>query len=238
MAELISLLFGPQWFYKESLGIDLISAAILVACALASMKYSAHTSKKRQHKKLTFAFVLIAVAFVIKAIVGVLAHYQLVQPESPLVALFGTILGVGGTVMLIVFLLYHALTLFGFYLFYTIYHKQTTRNMILGIYLLGIVVFVAIGANFVFHLTLALLIGFVTSTYYERYRKTNNPVTRTLMIGFGIIALSHAVFVFKYFVVLYLIAELFQLIGYITLLAALVMVLRHGKKTIANRHHT
>lgn len=238
MGELIGLLFGPQWFYTEALGIDLVSAAVLVLTALASVRYCSHAKNKRKFHQLTWAFSLIAAAFVLKAFLGVLAHFRIVSPESPFVALVGTILGVGGVGTLIVFVLYHALTLAGFYVLYSIYHKQDTQNTIAWLYFLTLVIFVSIGANFVFHLTIALMLSFIIYNYINKYKKSKNRITRQLAIGFGIIALSHFLFIFKFYVELYLVAELLQLIGYITLLSVLVMIKQHGKKTITNRHHT
>jgi Na+/proline symporter len=91
---------------------------------------------------------------------------------------------------------------------------------------------------YIFHITTLLFLIFITARYYKNYRENKNPSAKLLATSFSIITISQLVFCFiRLNPLLYVTAELVQLIGYIILLITFIKVLKDGKKTKPARYH-
>ncbi len=226
MEEAITSLVGPQQFYFETSLIDLVTVGVVVACVVMSNRYRRHTTKTKRHSLFQTGFVLIASAYLIKALTALLLHVSYTQTTALLAqpAVFG-----------IVFF-HHFLLLGGSYLIYAMYNVQSRRDYVLLFSLLALITWVSVDSTNVLHFTLFIILTLISATYLK-HRKTNS-FTKILSTGFLALAVSQLIFVFKHDTYFYVTGEILQLVGYLLILGTLIIIRAHGKKTITNRHHT
>jgi len=122
---------------------------------------------------------------------------------------------------------------FALYWLYTIYQSPSRMNLLLITYLLFISMLFTTASYLVFHLTAFVLTFLITATYIYRYKETKNPITLSVIISFGLFMLSRLLFIFVgHSPLLYVIAEVVQLVAFLGLLATFIRILYHGKKTL------
>jgi hypothetical protein len=129
------------------------------------------------------------------------------------------------------FLIHRLLMLFGLYILYALYHKQNRSSLVLFSLLLVVNVFYVTNPYYLFHVISFMLLIFISYRYYMNYRENNHQGTRLLAASFGIITLSQVAFVFvEVNNIIYVVAEIIQLIAYMLLFITFVRVLKDGKK--------
>jgi hypothetical protein len=131
------------------------------------------------------------------------------------------------------FLFYRILTLLGIYMLYVLYEKkQSKSSMFLIFYLIIVSTYFTQSAFYIFNLTAFILLTLITIELVKGH--FHNPRTPSMFVpvSFGIIALSYVSFmILKIDPIYYVIGEIIELVGYMLLLFAFILVLRHGKKT-------
>ncbi len=223
--DIISTLIGPEWFYRETSLIDFITVVVVIASVFMSGSYRTYTTKQKRYTFFQTGFLLIALAYLLKAGLSLLMYMYTEQTASWLTP----------EILFSFIFIHHLLLLTGFYLLYAIYNKQTPRDIIWILSLLSIITWMSVQRVAALHTTLFVLLALLTSTFIAQRRK--NAITRLLAAGFVTLSSSQLIFIFKHHTALYIIAEALQLIGYLLLLIALIKIRIHGKKKITNRHH-
>lgn len=228
---MFQLIYSPQWFYGKDIIIDLVSMLVLLLIASFSIKCY-RFRKNRNYLFLGMSFGLLSVAFLFKALMNLEVYYTVVQTvHIGAITLTYETLKSADTLFETGFLIYRLLTLSGLYILYSIYHKQPRTNYILVPYLLIIATYFTLQAYYMFHITAFIMLMLITADYYKNYCKTRNQATKLLAISFITITASQVFFILAASKLeFYAIGELIQLVGYITLLATFITVLRHGRK--------
>ncbi len=228
---MIQLVYSPKWFYGKDIIIDLISVFALLLIAFFSAKYYS-LKKNKNHLLLAISFVLMGLSFLFKAITNFTIYSNMLQTKQlGLIMLTYTTLKSSNLLFFIGFLMYRVLMLLGLYLLYSIYHKQDKANLILIIYLIMISTYFSRSAYYIFHMTALILLYIITSEYLKNFKRNKLPTNKWLASSFALITISQAIFIFiKIHTLLYVIAELVQLMGYAGLLITFIKVLKDGKK--------
>ena len=105
------------------------------------------------------------------------------------------------------------------------------HEFILFIYFILAITYFSISQYFLFHLTSLFLLFFITYAYFKNYFKNKKKNSQFLAISFAIIGLSQLIFIFiPFHSMVYVIAELIQLGGYILLLLSFLGVIKNIKK--------
>ncbi|MBD3164556.1 hypothetical protein GF323_05100 [Candidatus Woesearchaeota archaeon] len=229
---MIELVYSPKWFYGKDIIIDIVSIFVLSLIAFFSLKYYSLYRKKRNYLTLGISFIIIAASFLFKILTNFTLYFKVFETRQlGFVTLTYQTLRSTNTLFFIGFLLYRILTLLGLYLLYNIYQKDSRSTIFLVIYLLLISSYFSQSEYFIFHLTALILLILITLYYIRNYRKNKNKTSRLLMSSFAIIAASQIFFIFvRANLILYVVAEIIQLIGYVALLITFIMVLKHAKK--------
>jgi len=113
-----------------------------------------------------------------------------------------------------------------------LHSKQPKSNVFIIFYLLIVLTYFSQSAYYIFYITSFLLLIFISSSYFLNSKKTKHYTAKLLAFSFAIITASQLVFIFvKINPILYVIAQLIQLVGYVLMLITFTLVLKHGQKT-------
>jgi len=229
---MIDLMFSPKWFYGKDIAIDLVAIIILTFIAFYSIRCYRLNKKNKNYLSFAASFLLLALSFLFKILTNFTLYYYSVETRNlGFITVSYNALRSSDILFFIGSIMYRALMLFGLYVLYSVYQKQSSSNIFIIFYLLVISVYFSRSVYFIFHLTSLIFLVFITYSYYQNYVRSRNNFTKYLFASFAIITLSEVFAIFvKLNLVLYAVAEIVQLIGYVCLLAVFVMVLKNVKK--------
>ena len=222
---------SPPWFYGKDLMIDIASAVIVLIIGLFALKIYFMNKENKRNVLLTGAFMILGGSFIVKSITNILTHHPkgIANYLSTMLALnmvpdYSVLPALG-------FLIYATLTIVGFYLLYLQTAKQTlvsTDYLVLGYFML-ISVYFARFNYFLLYLSSLIFLVAITRRYFISYHETKYKNKLRLAVSFLIISLSQLFFIFATSNhLLYVVAEIIQIIGYLSLLYTFFMVLRNA----------
>ncbi len=241
--------FGPQWFRGLDIAIDIVGIVTLFALGIFSFQLY-KMKKERCSFWISMAFFIIALSFMFKILTNFTIYYHVLETRQ-----FGFMTFEYKTVHSSYILQYiglvasRLLMLVGLYTLYSAYQKNQSKITTALVLYFIIVLNIFIHQNmclvnnctspyYLFYLTSLILLVMITHHYIMTFKKTLNNNTLLLAAGFGIIAVSQAFFMFIHLSpALYVVGEFIQMIGYVLLLATLILVFRHGKKKVTFRNH-
>ena len=230
---MVAFIYPPQWFYGKDLLIDLVSILTLSLVAFFSFRYYLINKNNRNYLYLTVSFLLIALAFACKILTYFTIYYHIIETKhiGALTLTYQTIKS-SDILFFLGYLLYRFLTLIGLYALYLIYQKDHSKSTIfLIVYLLLISAYFSNNAYYLFNITSLMLLILISRAFFKNYTLRGSQPSRLIFYSFSIISISQVIFIFiKINSLLYVFAEIVQLIGYILLLFAFIQVLRNAKK--------
>ena len=221
---------APRWFYGYDVAIDLISIAVTLLIAVYAFKLSRYTGDKR-HKYFSYSFFLIAASFLLKslsnqyvpdeAIVGQIVWAISVSIPTLKIPSFFTSTYLG----------YRFFTLLGLAGIYSIVHRVKRSEIWLSLYLVFLVTLISMATYLLFYATAALFLLMITLYYYKNCAKVKTPQSKLVFVSFAVIMVGQLLFLgISYKGVLYAVAQVFQLFGYLILLSSyLGLVVKDGK---------
>ena len=228
---MIRLIYSPVWFYGKDIIIDVIS--IIVLCLISFFSFKCYKMQKnKNHVYLSVSFLSLALAFLFKILMNFTIYYHVVETSTVGMLTFTyNTMKPTDLFFFFGFLLYRVLTLFGLYMLYSLYQKQSTPNFILVSFLFLMLTYYSQAAYYIFSLTCFVLLALITASLVAGYKKNRFKMTKMLAVSFAVIGISQVFFVLVYLKVqYYVLGEAMQLLGYLLLLLSFVMVLRDAKK--------
>ncbi len=227
--------FTPGWFSGADIIIDIVSVVVLTLLAIIAFQYYRCSNKKVEYLWFSVATAFLSVGFLAKIFTNFTLYQHVWATKQVGIHVF-LYHGVRASESFIFAtnLIYHILTLLGLYTLFSLYYKkQHLASVILTVFLLFVTVYFTHSAYYVFHLTSLLILLFILIHYYQTAQK--DQLGKMIFRSFCIIALSQLLFIFLSFNnLLYPIAEVVQLIGYLLLLISIIMVRSYGRKTISH----
>ena len=223
------LFFTPQWFN----GFDLVFEGIILIIALLIAAYSWKIYKFSRENKFAYfsvAFVTIALSFMFKIFTHSVLYFFSIREATATVLspLTGPGLQFADLFYRSAFFIQMFLMLTALLLIFFIAQKSRKRltklyevsQMVLFVYLIFLISFVANFNYVVFYLTGSVILGLIVVQYYKNYLNANhNKNTFNVMLGFLFILIGNIFFVFVYiYNQLYVLGEAFMLIGFLVLL--------------------
>jgi hypothetical protein len=223
-----SYVFGPRWFYGYDSIIELIAAITCVLLVYYSYKCYKLTLERR-YKYFSTAFLSLTLAFLSK-VIGSLAIYSQKVRESPIAHAIDssfsqvTIYSVNS----LSFLSYIFFMTLGFMILFLIISRLTwddKRVIIMLTYFVFISSWLGAIHYQLFYFTTFAMLCLIAYSYYDNHKKIKSKNSFLVAISFFILLVSHAFFVFViYSKILYVIAEVVQLLGFLFLLMPFVLV--------------
>ncbi len=232
---MIELIYSPRWFFGKDILIDIISIIVLSLISWSAIRFY-RINRKRSYFWFSISFLMLALAFVFKITSNFTLHYtwEFARNLGFVVIVYRSF-HYSFLPYYIGYLLYRLFMLFGLYVLYSIYSKPRKEEKLLVSYFLIISTYFGISDYYLFHITSLILLSMITYAYYNNYMKSRKITNRLLYYSFLTIALSQVVFAFIALNnVIYAIAEVIQLFGYVLLLITFIMVFKHGKKKRQN----
>ncbi|MBU90041.1 hypothetical protein CMO94_00750 [Candidatus Woesearchaeota archaeon] len=226
--------FSPEWFYGFDSIIELIAVIISVLLVYYSYKCFKLT-KENKYLYFSTAFLSLTFAFIAK-IIGTLAIYK---PEITRTALGSSIhqtfTGLTPSyINALTFIPYIFFTLLGFMILFLIISRLTWKNqrvVALLIYFLFLAIWISVIHYQLFYLTSFVLLLLITYSYYGNYRAVKSENARFVLIAFGILLVAQAFFIFiVYSRIIYVLAELLQLLGFVYLLIPFILIFKKKPK--------
>jgi len=227
----MKIVFTPDWFLGADIFIELFSFAILSLFFILSIK-NYKMSRNKNSFFLGVGFLLIAFAEIFTILTKLVLYYDtsFTQQVGQMIVTYNIVKSVD-IFYYIGFFLHKFFTLMGLYIIYKIPSKKgTAEDFVLVVFF---IILSSLFSNiffYIFHITALLMIGLIISSYREVYRKNKSKNTNLLVISFGLLALSHIIFIMSNLNVLYVIGQSIQLVSYIILLVLIIRITKHGKK--------
>src|SRR3989344_2331245 len=217
----------PSWFKGSEIFIDFFSFIVLSIFFILSLKYY-KLCKKKNFLYLGIGFLLIAVAQLASIFTKFVLYYDtsFTQNIGQMVITYRVVKSVD--------IFYYAgfffqklLTLLGFYLIYRLpLKKKFSGDFMLALYFIILSALVSITSTYFFHITVLILLIFITINYYNVYRENKNINTKILIFGFIILIIGEILFsVTNPQSIAFIFANIIELIGYSVLLVLIIRIL-------------
>jgi len=229
-----SYVFGPKWFYGFDSVIELI--AVIVSLLLVYYSYKCYKlTKENKYLYFSTAFLSLTIAFIAK-IIGTLVLYEppFMRTElgRSLYQAFNDIAPYN--INPVAFIMHFFFTLLGFMILFLIISKLTWKNqrvIALLIYFVFLATWISAIHYQFFYLTSFVLLLLITYAYYNNYKEIKSEKAKFVTIAFGILLVSQAFFVFViYSRIIYVLAELIQLLGFVYLLIPFILIFKKKPK--------
>jgi hypothetical protein len=235
----MKIVVTPDWFLTNDVGIEIFSFAILfLFFLLAYMSY--RMSKNKNVFYLGIGFLLISIAELSSILTKVVLYYNTTFTHQVGQMIITTqIVRSVDIFYYLGFFFYQFLTLAGLYVIYRISNnRRLGEDLLLLLYfiLLSAIISTSLGLQWVFHLTVIILLIIIIRSYVELCKKNKHTNTVLLVAAFSLITLSHVMLMMSDIPglggegMLYVIAQFEQLVSYIILLFLIVRILKHGRQ--------
>ncbi len=229
---MIQYIFSPRWFY----GIDIIFEAfsLIIVFLIARYGYKLYrVSNNKKHKYFSIFFFLIGVAFLFK----ILSNFDIYYVHKSTVQIANTIFyfttsHISEILFTIGFSVFKFLTLLSFFGLLYLTWKKNNEIFWLGLYFLIIVTIFSHSAYYIFHITMVVMLFFLFTRYYKNYKNSPAPSKSSLLIAlsFFIVFLSQVAFTtIPFTIIMYVVGEILQLMGYMLLLYDYILVTKNER---------
>jgi hypothetical protein len=229
-----SYVFSPEWFYGFDSVIE--SIAIIVSVLLVYYSYKCFKlTKENKYLYFSTAFLSLTFAFIAK-IIGTLAIYKPTITRSALgSSIHQTFTSVTPSgINALAFIVYIFFILVGFMILFLIISRLTWKNqrvIALLVYFVFLATWISIVHYQLFYVTSFVLLLLITYSYYRNYREIKSEKAKFVLIAFSILLVSQAFFVFSiYSGIIYVLAELVQLLGFVYLLIPFILIFKKKPK--------
>lgn len=225
----MQLILAPNWFVKADLIIDLFSFFVLLVFFILSMKnYKLSQNKKTLY--LGIGFLILGIAELAIILTRFVIYYDtlFIQKVGEMIIQYHIVKStdilydIGGFA-------YKFLTLLGLYILYrTPMKKSSASDIVLSIFFILLAGLVGEIIFYIFHITLLVFIILIINNYLKVYRKNKTKTTEWLVGSFLILGISHSFFIVSNIPIMYVTAQIIQLIAYISFLFLIISLIKYG----------
>ncbi len=219
---MFSLGYSPEWFFQQSIMLELVFAIITLLVALFSFKIY-NLSKQRSAIWFGAGFLLFSISYFIQSMLNIGILYRLSE-NVQVIGEVRQIINLGLTALN----LHMILMITGLVILTHISLKEKSfRNFLLLLAVTLTPIYLSKDAVFLFFIISSILLAFLTLTYLQNYTSNKKFNTYLVFSAFLLLFLSNIHFVFtatdKLF---YVIAHYFELFSYTLILTNLILVLK------------
>lgn len=234
---MINLVFSPVWFHGYDIIFEIL--AVLATFFIGIYSYKLYRfSKNYRHQFLALSFWALSLSFLAKIATNFVLYYQrTVKATMGETLVKYNLLEKSDIFFQAGYDIHRFLMFMGLLGIYWLVSKsKDSDHKWIMMFLLFIITIFSFGMYFVFHITAALLLLFITKEYYKLcFRKSKKAVSKHAhlnFVAFVTLLISQIIFIFVWLdLTLYVVAEIMQLIGFIIFLINIIMlVFGYGKK--------
>jgi len=219
---MVNFILSPAWFIGIDVGFETVTMAVAALIALTSFKFY-RLSNMKKYYYFGMAFGLLATAFATKVFTNLIIYYNFIEQNS---------FGIAQTVHKAVgpatnffstgLLGYRLLTLGALLILYLLLSRKirTSRSIkSLLVYFVVIASVFSTQVTLVFHLTAAAFLFFISMLTLKNYYQKRAKNTKYTLAAFSMLTISQLIFIPGiYFPLAYVVAQVVQLAGFITML--------------------
>lgn len=230
---MVKIVFTPDWFLGKDIFIEAFSFIILFIFAVLAIKYFKLNRKNRKFLYLGAGFGLIALAQLAAIFTKLVLYYDIGPSQQIGQAIVATYQVVKSVDIFYYagFFFHRLLTLLGLYIIYRLPRKKKSSwDIAIGIYFILISALLGTSVYYLYHLTALVLLILIVRNYSEIYGKTQFGNTRVLIVAFSLLGLSQLIYILSPIEVLFVFANIVELISYGVLLMLIIKILQYGKK--------
>lgn len=229
---MLKLVLFPKWFLTPDTLIDFFSFIVLFLFAVISLRYYKLIKNKR-FLHLGLAFLLLGLGELVRIIMNLGLYYNLSTTyEIGRIIITTNIIESVDVIYYTGFFLHRFLVMLGFYFIYYITkkHKSELEHLLI-IYFIVVIAILAGNINYVFNITITVLIALIFVNYNSLYKRTKSRNTKILAYGFFILLISYLITTLsKISSHIYVFANLLQLFSYTIFLYIIIRIYKHGEK--------
>lgn len=223
----MAYVFGPTWFYGIDYIFDLVSVIVGLLISYFAYRAYRYTSQKK-YFYFSASFFLVALAFIAKILATIPVYSKELNVETiGLVTVTSHIINKANWINALGISIARLVMLFAFLILVLVSLKIKDKKIIaLLIYLLIISTTLVSESYIVFHVTLLMMLSILYLNYRKNYLRVKSFNAKMIMYSFFALLVSQVFFILEGMVKqFYVIAESVQLIGYLTLLAAIIKMM-------------
>lgn len=205
---------------------------VIVASIISLYSYKVYKLlKNKNFKYFSLAFLFIAVSFGFKILSNLTLLHRVAITNLNTVIIITSQFQYMRLIQFISFILYKTFYLLGVLFLFFIATKTKKQNKFMFIYLSFLVILLSIFINFIFYLTLVFILTFLTSYYYENYKKNKLTNSFLVFLGFLLLSISQLALIFSGFnPFIDLFGDSLMLLGFLVLLINQVKIKKSVKK--------
>ncbi|MDP2925625.1 MAG: hypothetical protein Q8N99_04595 [Nanoarchaeota archaeon] len=207
---------------------------VLVAFTISYCSYKAYkVTDKKNYGYFSLGFLFIGISFIFKILSNLTLLYKVRFVSYNFIFEAWTKFKYIETINFLSFISYKIFHVLGFLVLFLILTKTDKKEKVfMFLYMSLIVVFFSVYFNFIFHVTLVLLLIFLLEHFYRNHKRINSRNSKIVLNGFLIMLFSHIFLVFSEFhPIFYLIGEILLLIAFSSLLYNQMLI----RKNIKNK---
>jgi hypothetical protein len=203
-------------------GVDSILELIIIAVA-GIIAYQSNriygVIKDKNYQLFSWAFISIAISFFFKILANITLTHMIKIQKMNIIYTLAYESKLMGAINFFSFVLYKAFFIFGFLIIFFILTKNEKReNRFLFTYFSILAIIFSIYFNFIFHLTLVIIIALLVQHFYENQKKVKTRNSILVFTAFSIILVSQIFFIFANInTIFYLLDEFILLVGFLIL---------------------
>ena len=215
----MALNFSLGSFYGIDSALDFLIALVAFLIAYQSSRVYKLINEKN-YKFFAWAFLSIGIAFLSKIIANLTIVHEVIFERANFIISITRELQEMQLINFFGFTFYKIFLLVGFLILFLITTRTNKKeDIVLYSYFAVITVLFSIYFNFIFHITLIVILTALTIFFYKNYKRTNSQNSYKVYLAFLFILISHAIDLFYgLHVFVYLLGEIFVFIGFLILL--------------------
>jgi len=195
-------------------------------------------SKKKSFNFFSVSFLMIGISFFFKTLANLTELYEVnFSHPNTLVSVFSS-LGHIELIHFVSFLLFKFFLVCGFLSLLLIFSRSKSASETFIFFYLGLVsIIFSVFYNFIFHLTLILVVSAICLYFYKRYKENRSRLTFNLFVAFFFIFISNLISLFTHVdLIVYLISEIIMFFAFGIILYVHLRI-KNGKEKIKVRHY-
>lgn len=229
---MVKIVLTPNWFLGGDVLIEAFSLLVLLVFTFLAFSYY-RMDKNKGIKYLSMGFGFISLAQIATLLTKLVLFYDIGPSRAIGEALISSQIVASVDIFYYLgFFLYRLLTLLGLYIIYRLPQEKKNSAGDYVLMLFFILVSAVLGDElfYIFHITTLILLVLIVNSYYQIYKKNKFVNTEILIIAFSVLALSQLFFILSSINVIYVLADLVELLSYTILLGLIIRIWRHGKE--------
>ena len=235
---MVKIVLTPEWFVGVDVVIEFFSLIVLLFVVILAINNYRKNRENRNLLYLGLGFTLITLAQLASVLTKLILYYDI----GPTAAIGQAIVSSNFVSSVdifyyIGFFFFKFLTLLGFYVIYRLPRdRKSVMDYVIVIYFVIISAIIQQSLYYIFHITAFIMMIAIVEKYYLVYKENKFINTKILVIAFLWLALSQLIFALSSVDILFAVANIIELISYITLLFLIIRILQYGteKKSYGN----